>query len=347
MSTALSTVSTNDLLKKGSETKGFDPRKLSKNTIRLLLVGAVGLVVYWKLLPFLKDIVWGTVELIEGGIVGIIGGIILYALWKNIGNFAAWLSRTFLGWIIEHDPWVLQYKQIDQAEEDLEKMLAESAKIHGVYTDNVQGIETAQEAYDTAVEAESIVRQELQDPNLTEQSRILKEQNLRDAMAEQVRQQQYITQVSPLAEDMKAIIEIVNTGKVILKGKIKNARMDLKTLKAAYDTTKAGAEALTRMRKAMMGNLELNNAAEMSRMKVLKDITISIGTIRSGMETITELTSAQNLQDRARLSAAKKKLQALGIEGPATGQQILQAVPQSKTFHNIATMGDTQYKIPD
>lgn len=345
MSTALSV--SNDLLKKGSETKGFDPRNLSKNTIRMLIVGALVTVgLYWAL-PYLNTIVWGMVELAEGALVLAIVGIILWTIWSQLGNICTILSKTLLGWLIEYDPWALQYKQIDNAEEDLEKMLAESAKVHAVLADNIKGVEAATTAYEVAVEAEAISRQELQRTDLSPQAIVLKQQDLQDAMAEQVRQQGYLAQVSPLIEDMEAITSIVNTGKVILKGKIKNARMDLKTLKAAYETTKAGAEALTRMRKAMMGNLELNNAAEQSRMKVLKDITISIGTIRSGMETITELTSAQNLNDRARLAAAKKKLQALGIEGPATGQQILHAVPASKTFQNIATINDTKYKIPD
>lgn len=165
MSTALSV--SNDLLKKGSETKGFDPRNLSKNTIRMLIVGALVTVgLYWAL-PYLNTIVWGMVELAEGALVLAIVGIILWTIWSQLGNICTILSKTLLGWLIEYDPWALQYKQIDNAEEDLEKMLAESAKVHAVLADNIKGVEAATTAYEVAVEAEAISRQELQRTDLS------------------------------------------------------------------------------------------------------------------------------------------------------------------------------------
>ena len=339
------------LIEKGAEITGFDPRKLSKRTIRVLLYGGIIGTILWFWHGDIVAMMNDSVEIIKLGIYSLISGIVFWALWKQAGNFSDMLSRTFLRWMIDYDPWSLQYKQIDQTEADLEHMISEKEIISGQYAKLSGNITQKQQERLEAIEAAKEGRRQLAARQtgldaLSEEGKLQLQQVIADKEQEAVDCQTYIANIEPLVGDMKEILKIVDQGSIVLRHKIKRARASLATLKDTFDSASAGAAALTRMRKALTGNAVLNDQAEQSKMKVLQDISFSIGQIRTSVGIIGELTMTANLNDSAKMAVAKQQLLELGITSDT------QAIPidayQSTNLKGLATVGDSRLvQLPD
>lgn len=335
------------LIEKGAEITGFDPRKLSKRTIRILIVGGITAVVLWNWHADIVAMMQDSVEMIKLGIYGLCYGIFFWALWRQAGNLSDMLSRTFLRWMIDYDPWSLQYKQIDQTEADLEKMISEKEIISGQHAKLSGNIQTKQRERLEAIAAAKEGRKQLAGRQFeTEAGRLQLEQIIGDKDQEAVDCQTYIQNIQPLVKDMEDILKIVDTGSIVLRHKIKRARNSLAALKDTFDSASAGAAALTRMRKALTGNSLLDNQAEQSKMKVLQDISFSIGQIKTSVSIISELTMTANLNDKAKMAVAKQQLLELGITSDT------EAIPidtyQSVNMKGLATVNDSRLvQLPD
>ncbi len=335
------------LIEKGAEVTGFDPRKLSKRTIRILLIGGILGFIMWNWHGDIVSMMQDSVETLKLGIISVFLGAILWAAWRQAGNFSDWLSRKFLSWMIDYDPWSLQYKQIDQTEADLEKMIQEKEIISGQYAKLSGEIATKQQERLEAIEAAKEARRQLAARQFeTEEGRLQLDQIMQDKEQEAVDCQTYIANIQPLVKDMADILKIVDQGSIVLKHKIKRARNSLKMLKDTFESASAGAAALTRMRKALTGNQILNDQAEQSKMKVLQDISFSIGQIRTSVSIIGELTMTANLNDKAKMSVAKQQLLDLGITSDT------EAIPidtyQSTNMKGLVTVNDSRLvQLPD
>ncbi len=334
------------LITKGTEMTGFDPRKFSKRTIRLALIGGFLGVLFWKYGDHIAKSFDDMVEVGWDVLYLLIIGIVVAGIWKQAGNLSDYISKTLLFWMIDYDPWVLQYKQIDRAEENWNKTLREKEKIAGRYALLSGKVKQCLEDNKIAKQAELICINELKDTTLSPLSRTTKEQLLADEQQKQVDNLNYIQNVEPLVLDMQKILDVIKTGSVVMKHKIERMRRSLTQLKDTYESTKDGREALEAMKKAMTGETTLNNQADLSKMKVLQDIALNIGQITTSMEIITEMTTSANLQDKAKMADAREKLQELGISTDSG------AIPidsfQTVNFKQVMTVADTKFgNVPD
>lgn len=337
-----------ELIAKGTEVVGFDPRKLSKRTIRMIIIGIVLGFIWWNQHENIVAMAQDGVELLKLGIFGIILFAILAACWKMMGTFSDWLSRTFLSWMITYDPWALQFREIDKTEEQWEETIKGQAKIEGECIKLTNKVNQANLDSKQAKEAQLLLEQELHG-NLTNESRVMKQQMLEDEKQKQIDNLNYVQNIAPLVADLQRILDIVKTGKVVMKHKIERMRRSLTQLKDTYDSSMAGRQALTAMQKALAGQGEIHDQAELSKMHVLQEITMNIGSIRTSMDIIAEITTNANLQDKAKMNASYKELQELGIANDygTTGAIPIDQYQKSANYVGIATSSDTKFAIPD
>jgi len=339
---------TQELIAKGTEVVGFDPRKFSKRTIRMLLFGGISAFILFNYHESILSMMQDSVEIMKLGIYTLILVVIFGILWKQAGNFSDFMSRKCLGWWIDYDPWVLQFKEIDKTEEQWEETIKGEEKINGEYVKLSGKVKQADSDSRTAKEAEDLLVIELKRTDLTPESRVMKQQMLEDEKQKQIDNLNYVQNIAPLVADLQRILDIVKTGKIVMKHKIERMRRSLTQLKDTYDSASAGAQALNAMKAALSGNGQLHDQAEMSKLKVLQDITMNIGSIRTSMDIITEITTNANLQDKAKMNAAYKELQALGINTD-NGAIPIDQYQKSSNYVGIATSADTKFavQIPD
>lgn len=144
-------------LNQGPNFKNFwktDEGKWGKIAL-LALVGGAGLAVWYKLLPFLSKIVWGTVELGVG--LAIIGAVALVVTNTQIRESISALFkigvRALRNFVLRLDPIGIMKDQIEErktklasAEQQFEKLEARMTEVQRLYDKNEEDRKTARAA---------------------------------------------------------------------------------------------------------------------------------------------------------------------------------------------------------
>ena len=288
-----------DLIKKG-QSSGFDLRKVAKGGVGIGLLCVLGYG-FMKALPFLVTAAKNMIYLSLEGIVLFLLFILITnkSFWKRIGYFIDALSKFMLGWLIEFDEFILQEKQIEEFENDSEKADEQRTKVNGKYVE-LEGKESDN------VKQRDIAQQKI---------RIATQQGdsdaAEDATAEMMACQDYIDTVSPIINDMKIILDFSADMQKKLARNIKNAKMQLQKNKDAYYSAIAGAKALTSLKRAFLGDSDLNRDADMAMERVKQKTALSIGQMRSSMEILSQISKEQNLNDKAKFALARQQMEAL------------------------------------
>ena len=319
-----------DLIKKGSSKQGLNPATLAKSTTGIAILAAIalgGLWLYHKILPFLNDIVWGTAQLVGGGIVVALLLGFIFANWRNFGHFNAMIAdKIFMG-IVRNSPFIMQEKQIKYAQNGLNSRLEKRTIVEGKYQELIRKIKEYENKYENAISAQQIATKN--GDKLGQQS----------AIAAQATAMNYIKQVKPLADNMAFVSTFIKEASQVLKARIAQAWEELKTNKDTYYSVLAGAAALRDAQDAMMGNDAINNDAMKAREMAEQQIALSIGQMRSSMEIIGEITSTAKLNDAAAMLTAKRELEKLNIV------DITQYQPSNASFQGIKQISSTDFPI--
>lgn len=329
----MANITEKQLIEKGTKIRGYLKAQVAKGSVGIAMLALLGVglfMAYSFILPYLVDVVWGTVELIVGGIIALVLLAFTISNVKNFTTFVEIVTDKIFGGLITMAPFLMQEKQIKQAEEDYEKLQIEKAKIEGKYYELSQKIAKNQKEFDLGKEEE----------------RIALANNDKESAAKAVgrwnRAYRYIQAIGPIADNMKFIIDFVRDGSKILKNKIAEAKADLLQSKDIFESAKTGAAALNRMKAAMVGDVELNTDSERAQMEVMKQIAISVGQMRTSMEIISEVTKSDNLENAAKLSLAKKQLEELNI----TKASDIPVPIGNMAFKNIQAIGDSSSQFP-
>src|SRR4051795_4674782 len=114
----------NDLIKTNFELPKGDAKKTWGIIMTMIILGALALLFYIYILPFLLSVVWGTVQLVIGIAVAIVLLMILTnaKFWRGIRYFSEAVAQGVLGWAIEMNPWNILNLQIEEAEKDREQL---------------------------------------------------------------------------------------------------------------------------------------------------------------------------------------------------------------------------------
>src|SRR3954462_2052839 len=118
----------NELIKSNFDLPKGDPKKTWGTIMTVIILGALALLFYMYVLPFLLAIVWGTVQLVIGIAVAIVLLMIVTnpKFWRGIRYFSEAVAQGTLGWAIEMNPWNILNLQVEEAEKDRDQL-----RIHG------------------------------------------------------------------------------------------------------------------------------------------------------------------------------------------------------------------------
>ncbi len=153
-------VSKSDLIELGSKNP-FDLRKTGTKVTAILILAAIAYLFLQYVLPWLKTVVWNAVSLGIGIIVlvAVFGLLTNKAFWRRLSYFNDAIAKLALGWVIEFDEFILQEKQIQQAEKDREKMFEDNKKIKGKYAELQAKVTKNKEMMQLANEKVNIAKQ--------------------------------------------------------------------------------------------------------------------------------------------------------------------------------------------
>ena len=309
--------SAQDLIKKGMSGTPTD-QKIGKIIMGTAVVGAILAILYF-LLPYLTPI-FQNIESIASALLRtliyvLIGGVLIIFARKqvrNVGYFADYLSRLVFNGIITYDPFLIQEKQIMQAKKDVEKMMTEKATIDGKYVE----LETKLKKYDNDFKAAGLAAKDLKSKGAAEtnpkQLQIINEMYA-DCLGKQQSCKNYIDSISPIANDMNYMREFIQDGYRILTRRIGRAADDLAINKDIFESASTGAMALERMKRAMVGDIELNSDAEKAQMAVMQRTALLVGQMRVSMDIISSVTQDANIEEGGRLALARQQLEQLNL----------------------------------
>jgi hypothetical protein len=154
--------SAQELIKKGMSGTPGD-QKIGKIVMGTVVVGIILIALYY-LLPFITPI-FQNIETIASSLVKtiiyVLIGIILIVFAKkqvrNLDYLSDMLARMVFNGIITYDPFLIQEKQINQAEHDVEKMMNEKTVIDGKWTE----LNTKLKKYNNDFQAAGLTAKEL------------------------------------------------------------------------------------------------------------------------------------------------------------------------------------------
>jgi len=296
-------VSKKDLIALGSKNP-FDLRKAGTLITAVMLLGGLGYFFLTYVLPWLKTVVWNAVSLGIGiiALIIVIGVLTNKKFWRRLGYLNDALAKIALGWVIEFDEFILQEKQIEQAEKDRERMFEDNRKIKGKYAELFEKVTKNKKAMMLAQEKVNIAK-----------SRNDME-GVEDSQNEWSRAQTYVETIEPITNDLHALTAFIDEAYKMAGRKIQNAKLDLDANKDLFYSANLGAGALSSARKAFVGDMELNNDAEVAKAKVKEKIALSIGEMRSSIDIIQQLSKAENLENAAKIALAKKKMEQMNLQ---------------------------------
>ena len=270
-----------------------------------------------------------TGELIGLGVLG----VVLFGMVMLIANPR--VRRAFMMLIeaigklvtlgtISFDEWIYQEKQIDVAEEDINTSIEETKKIEAICSrleldvkTNIASETNAKKIYEIAVRNND-------------------DEQAEDAQAEQIRCRDYIDSIGPVAGDMRYIINTSYEMQKKLKRNIKNLRLDLQKEKDRYYSYMAGANGLTALKRAWLGDPGLNKDAELAKQNIRNKVAMFTGQMRTNMEILGQISKDQNYRDRARFELARERMQQLSTSH-VDGETPMLEAPISTTFAGITT----------
>ena len=283
-------------------------------------------------------------------LIGVIAFMFVKAQWRNFGYLNDYLARKAFNGIITYDPFLIQEKQILSAVHDVEHMMEEKTKIDGKYVELSKKLKNYQLEMQAAGESLNIVKDKLRKETDPKQIQVL-QLDAGDCIRKQAACKNYIDNISPIANDMKFMIDFIAEGYQVLKRRIAGAKQELMINKDIFESAHAGADALERMKKAMVGDIQLNNDAEKAQLAVMQNIALTVGQMKVSMEIISDVTRQANLEEGGKLAVARKQLEELNLVQVGSNQPATYALPQNTAnFDGTLQLKDLQFdsiKLPD
>jgi hypothetical protein len=312
------------------------------------VIGALLLALTFGILNYFSDAIMTGVGVIEAmanlamrlGVYGLITALVFFfikAQWRNIGYINDYFARKVFSSIITYDPFLIQEKQIMQSALDMEEMMKEKAVIEGKFNELNTKLANYRRQFNEAKGAGEEVAKAMRITTDADEMVQLK-LDAQECVDKQTACLGFVNSIQPIANDMEYIIKFVSDGYQIMKRKIKSAKNALSIFKDQFESAHAGAEALDRMKKAMVGDIQLNSDADKANLALIQNIALTIGKMKVSMEIISDVTRSTNLEESGRAAVARKQLEALNLgEG--------EMMPVSKVtanFQNTVSIKQTQ-----
>lgn len=290
----------------------WDAKKLSGTAITLIILGALGFVAYVYLLPFLLSVVWGTVQLAIGVVVGsfLLMTLLNPKFWRAMRYLSEAIAQYSLGWVIELNPFNILYLQVEQAEKDREDLHEQTIKLKGQQAKLSTSLVEKNRTLQISNEEIRILKDKLRkDPNNDDFQLQLETSTTKFTGAKE-----FIDKVKPIANDIDKLVDFGEKAYKKSGNALENAKMRITLQKETYEAVTTGASAMSKAMKAFTGHTDLNNDADRALEILRNDVANKIGTIKDAIQITSEIMNKQDLSDAAKVSLAAQTADQLNID---------------------------------
>jgi hypothetical protein len=280
-----------------------DIKKVTGNIFVIAILGALGLLAWAYLLPFLNGIVWGTLELA----IGVVAGALLFFIlssgkfWRSLKYLGEFTGQFLLGWLIEMNPFgILQYR-LDQTAEAIKDMLKYKAKLEGKAAELKEKIDANDKELNIAIQSKNILQAK---SSLTDNE----SDNLEMALGTITSNTEYIEGIKPVYNDILRLLDYTSRGYRTASLELEKSKKDLSKKRDLYETVTTASATVKKVWKALLGDDNLNSDADKAIEALRKDIGAKIGAIKTGIKATSTFMDGKDLENAAKLKATLTKL---------------------------------------
>lgn len=286
-----------------------DPKKTSGRVMGLIVLGALGLVAWYYLVPILAVIAWNTVSLaIAAGIIGVLGLILTSRkFWARINIILQALGNMLFGWFVEMNPFAILELQLDKSEEDRQELFKQVEKLKGQEAKLSDQLRTENETMVLSAKKMQLIKDKLRTTPNDEQLGY----DLESATTDWSNSKDFIDKVGPIAGDITKLVNFAEKAYRKSGYALKNAKNTLSKQRAAYEAVTAGQSAMSRALRAFTGDTEMNKAADIALNKLKEDIADKIGGIKTAISETSKLMNERDLNDAAKVAIAAENMEKL------------------------------------
>ncbi len=301
-----------ELIKTNFELSKWDAKKTWGIIMMVVILAGLALLFYMFILPFLLNIVWGTIELVVGIAIAIVLLMILTnpKFWRGIRYFSEAIAQGMLGWAIEMNPWNILNLQVEEAEKDRDQLRIHGEKLKAQESSLQLQLEENEKNLRQAQEEVKICQSRLQkkpddfDTQLALETSATNFNNAKD----------FIEAVKPVSNDVKNLVVFADKAYRKSGVALLNSKNTIKIQKAKYDAVTTASATMGKAMKAFTGNTDLNSDADQAIQKIRQDVASKIGGIKSAIQITSQAMNAQDLKDAAKVSIAAQTATQLDVD---------------------------------
>jgi hypothetical protein len=289
-----------------------DPKKTSGRVLGLGLLGGLGLVAWYYLVPILAAMAWSMVSLgIALAVIAVLAMILLSKkFWARLNIILQALGSMLFGWVVEMNPFVILELQLEKSEEDRADLFKQGGKLKAQETLLSNQIAEENEKMRLAARKVELCKEKLKGNPLDEDTQYA----LESSTIEYNNAKDFIDKVGPVRGDISRLVIYAEKAYKKSGHALANAKATLKSQRAAYEAVTAGQGAMTKALRAFTGDPEMNRAGEIALAKLKTDIADKIGTIRNCIAETSKLMNERDLNDAAKVSLAADNMAKLNID---------------------------------
>ncbi len=287
-----------------------------KNLLKLAVGGVVGFFAIKffteNIIPTLVGFVWGTTQLL-------IGGVVLFALvyifvidgrvWRYFSYLYEALLKVLFGWLVDFDEFIILEKQIDEKEEDRNKLKKEGDKLKAQEVNMKTGLSEQEREMKEKINEIKTLQERFQETQ-DEQDNI----EIQLAHNAFVRSKEYIDTVTPYYIDIKKLVEFAEKAYMYSGYAIKNAKSDLAMQKSIYNAVSASSNAMSSAMRAFAGNPQTNKDAEFALNRIRVKVSDKVASIHSAIKITNDYVRAIEIKDATKAKMASDMMANFNIE---------------------------------
>ncbi|MEO6456290.1 MAG: hypothetical protein ABIN97_19595 [Ginsengibacter sp.] len=290
----------------------WDAKKIWGVIMAFVILGGLAVLFYIYVLPFLLNMVWGTIQLVIGIAIAVFLLMVFLnpKFWRGIRYFSEAIAQGTLGWAIEMNPWNILNLQVEEAEKDRDQLRVHGEKLKAQDTSLQLQLEENERNLRQAQEEVKICQARLQknpddfDTQLALETSATNFNNAKD----------FIDAVKPVSNDVKNLVGFADKAYRKSGVALLNSKNTIKIQKAKYDAVTTASATMGKAMKAFTGNTDLNSDADRAIQKIRQDVATKIGGIKSAIQITSQAMNAQDLKDAAKVSMAAQTATQLDVD---------------------------------
>ena len=272
-----------------------EPKNVATTIVGGLLAAGIGYGFVIYILPWLLKLVWGTTELIIGGVIASLLLLIVTnkKFWRALKYFSEFIANYTLGLAIELNPFNILQAKIDQGYKDRDILFKQAAKLKGKQSELMGKLQEKEKELKLNAQKVKIIQAE------TPGSRQV------DLYANNVmRNQEYIDNVTPIVGDLNKLVKFADMAYDDSGIMLEDAKLDLEAKKDLYYSVTTGLSAVSSAMRAFKGDDGLNQDAEKAMAILKQRIGEKIGNIKSAIDITSRFMDDRVLEDKAKSAQA-------------------------------------------